>query len=48
MQKSFPWYAVHKITGFVVAGFVEHDDCEKFCGMFSHGLYTARSGVEIS
>lgn len=37
--REFPWYAVHKETRFPVAGFCDAHDAEKFCKMFSHGMY---------
>lgn len=48
-SKKFPWYAIHKDTKFVIAGFIDHDDAETFCRAFSHGMYVVRdlSTVEV-
>jgi len=46
-MKSFPWYVIHKDTKFVVSGFVEFSDAEKFCGMFSHNQYVVRGYFDL-
>lgn len=48
MKYAFPWFAIHKETRHIVAGFGEYDDAEKFCAMFVHGLYVVRSGAELN
>jgi hypothetical protein len=44
----FPWYVIHKDTKHVIAGFGEHDDAERFCGMFNHGMYVVRDAASIA
>lgn len=39
---SFAWYAIHRETKFVIAGFVSADDASKFCASFTHGMYVVR------
>lgn len=48
MKHAFPWFVVHKSTRFIVAGFVNFDEAERFCAAFSHGMYVVVSGVEIA
>jgi hypothetical protein len=36
---GFPWYVRHKETKFIVAGFVNHDEAEKFVTAMGHGMY---------
>jgi hypothetical protein len=47
MKTTFPWYAIHRDTKFIVAGFVSHDDAEKFCAAFTHGAYVVRDYVTV-
>jgi hypothetical protein len=42
MQTRFPWYAIHKDTKFIIAGFIDHSDAETFCKIHSHGMYVVR------
>lgn len=46
--KAFAWYAIHRVTKHVVAGFGEHDDAERFCAIFSHGMYVVRDAASIA
>ena len=48
MTRGFPWFAVHKDTRFVIAGFIDFNDAEAFCAIFSHGLYVVRSGTDMA
>lgn len=47
MKHAFPWFAIHRETRYVIAGFAEFDDAERFCKSFTHGMYVAVSGIEI-
>ncbi len=47
MKHAFPWFVIHQDTKYIVAGFVEFDDAEKFCVAARHGMYRVCAGVEL-
>lgn len=47
MKNAFPWLAIHKESRYVVAGFVEHSDAERFCALFTHGMYVVRAATDL-
>lgn len=47
MTHAFPWFAIHKDTRYIVAGFNEYTDAERFCALFAHGKYVVRSGADL-
>jgi hypothetical protein len=47
MTYAFPWFAIHKQTRYIVAGFVDFDDADKFCVAAKHGMYVVAAGVDL-
>jgi hypothetical protein len=47
MKHAFPWFVVHRQTRYIVAGFVDFDDADKFCAAAKHGMYIVAAGVDL-
>ncbi|WP_432262923.1 hypothetical protein [Cupriavidus sp. TMH.W2] len=47
MPTVFAWYAIHKDTKHIVAGFNDHHDADKFCSAFAHAQYVVRDRATV-
>ena len=47
-MSKFPHYAIHNDTKYIIAGFVDQRDAEKFCVMFSHKEYVVRDLRDVA